>query len=123
MYARTVIRDEYNGFTKMVAFVDYVMFGNDQSPAPQQGASSTATSATPAAQLTCRVNSYTVIIKSETAALLAEMMKTIFNVTLNWYEKDDDVNEVEIVAYSVHNSCCFILCRRTCTLSNVLLIY
>jgi len=88
----------------MVAFVDYVMFGNGQSPAPQQAASSTATSATPAAQLTCRVNSYTVIIKNETATLLAEMMKTIFNVTLNWYEKDDDVNEVKILAFSVLQS-------------------
>jgi len=85
----------------MVALVDFVMFGNGEGPAPQQAATDpTAASAAPVAQLTCRVNSYTVIVKNDTAALLAEMMKTIFNITLDWNEKDD-LNEVEILTSSV----------------------
>ena len=79
----------------MVALVDYVMFGSSEGPAPQQATNSTA-AATPVAQLTCRENSYTIVVKKDTATLLAEMMKTIFNITLNWCEKEDDLNKVKI---------------------------
>ncbi|XP_065912094.1 synembryn-A-like [Dysidea avara] len=108
---RTVIRDEYNGFTKMVALVDYVMFGSSEGPAPQQATNSTA-AATPVAQLTCRENSYTIVVKKDTATLLAEMMKTIFNITLNWCEKEDDLNKEDL-----HTFKCFTHLLRILLLS------
>jgi len=106
----------------MVAFIDHVLCGGVDHPVSQQTAGAATTSSS---WLKCRENIYIVSVKKDEGALLAEMMKTFFNITLNWYEKEDDLSQVNI--YMITIICIllmyFMLYRRTCIFSNVSLIY
>ena len=82
----------------MVSAIDYVMFDNGH----QQPESNVPF---PAACLVCREKVYTANITSDAAVLLSDIMKTIFNITLNWYDKED-LNEVRFNSHSrVHVWC------------------
>ena len=82
IHRRNVIRDDHNGFYKIVSAIDYVMFGSHE----QQPETS--------AQLTSRETVYTADISNDTAILLSDIMKIVFNITLNWCDKED-LNEVK----------------------------
>ena len=82
MHHRDVIREDHNGFFKLVLAIDHVMFGSPEQQAESSGA-------TPVAQLACREAVYTANITSDAAVLLSDIMKTVFNITLNWCDKAD----------------------------------
>lgn len=86
MHHRNVVRDEHNGFYKLVLAVDHVMFGSTEQPSSHQTESHDATSL---AQLVCRETVYTANIPSDSAVLLSDIMKTVFNITLNWCNKEN----------------------------------
>lgn len=86
---RNAIRDDHNGFYKIVSAIDYVMFESGVQPSHH----SELNGATPVAQLICRETIYTANISDDSAVLLSDIMKTVFNITLNWCDKED-LNEV-----------------------------
>ena len=92
VHHRNVIRDDHNGFYKLVSAIDYVICGSPEQP-------SESSAAAPVAQLACRETVYTANITSDAAVLLSDIMKTVFSITLNWCDKDN-LNEVKF------NLCC-----------------
>ena len=98
MNHRNIIRDDHDGFNKMVSAIDYMMFDNGQHQTEPNAPS-------PVACLACREKVYTANITSDVAVLLSDIMKTIFNITLNWCDKED-LNEVRFNPHShVHVWC------------------
>lgn len=118
MHHRSVVRDDHKGLYKIVAAIDYVMFGSSEQPCHQPESNG----ATPLTQLICRETVYIVNITSDSAVLLSDMLKTIFNITLNWCDKEK-LDEV-----SVFNLKCsyllmhYICCRKNYMCVNVLFI-
>lgn len=92
---RDAVRDGHNGLYKLVSAIDHVLFGNTEEPVQSSGVSTTA-------QLVCRESVYTANIVSDSAVLLSDIMKTMFNITLSWCDKED-LNEV-----SFEYACMFI---------------
>ena len=119
MHYRDAVRDDHNGLYKLVLAVDHVMFGNAEQPASHQTESDDAT---PLAQLVCRETVYTADIACDSAVLLSDIMKTVFNITLNWCDKANlsDVSDLQMYFHCYVFPC---LCyRKSCMCLSVLLI-
>ena len=93
------------------------MFGSPEQQPESSGA-------TPVAELACRETVYIANITSDAAVLLSDIMKTVFNITLNWCDKSDLKEVSYILCPNLYRYVLVDLyCRRNCMYLNVLLTF